>query len=243
VLKVFIGYDSYEIIAYHTCVQSLLDHSKYPVEIIPVKLDHLADIYSKDRHETQSTEFSMTRFLVPYLSGFKGQSLFVDCDVIFREDPHLLLAYPISYPEKAVFVVKHDYTPNTGRKFLDQVQTKYEKKNWSSVMVFNNELCKSLTPNYINHASGLELHQFKWLESDDLIGGLPKEWNHLVGEYEADPDAKLVHFTKGTPCFNDWDEQEHSDEWFKVMRKATSAKEASFEVMQKLKTAVEDWNA
>ena len=242
-LKVFIGYDSYEIVAYHTCVQSLLDNVSDPVEIIPIKLDHLRGVYQKDRHETQSTEFSMTRFLPPFLSKYDGISIFVDCDVIFRADPHELLAYPIAYPDKAVFVVKHDYTPSSTIKFLNQVQSKYKKKNWSSVMVFNNEHCRALTPSYVNEASGLELHQFKWLESDDLIGELPCEWNHLVGEYKANPDAKIAHFTRGTPCFADLDEQEYSDEWFGYMRIATSAKEASFEVMQKMKETMETWNA
>tara|TARA_R110000744_G_scaffold311449_1_gene418956 strand:+ start:824 stop:1555 length:732 start_codon:yes stop_codon:yes gene_type:complete len=240
-LRVFIGYDSYEIVAYHTCVQSLLDNVTSPVEIIPIRLDHLKGIYEKQRDETQSTEFSMTRFLTPFLSRYDGVSLFVDCDTIFKADPHELTAYPIAYPDKAVFVVKHDYTPSSTVKFLNQVQLKYEKKNWSSVMLFNNDKCKALTPEYINKASGLELHQFKWLESDDLIGDLPVEWNHLVGEYMSNKDAKIVHFTRGTPCFSEWDEQEYADEWFDVMKKATSAKEASFEVMQKMKTTIENW--
>jgi hypothetical protein len=105
---------------------------------------------------------------------------------------------------------------------------KYAKKNWSSVMLFNNELCKTLTPDYINRVGGLELHQFKWLFNDDLIGELPKTWNHLVGEYDPNVDAKLVHFTRGTPCFAGYEDQEFADEWFDVMKKAMSAKDASF---------------
>jgi hypothetical protein len=134
----------------------------------------------------------------------------------------------VAYSDTAVFVVKHDYTPRGEKKFLNQPQLKYAKKNWSSVMLFNNELCKTLTPDYINRVGGLELHQFKWLFNDDLIGELPKTWNHLVGEYDPNVDAKLVHFTRGTPCFAGYEDQEFADEWFDVMKKAMSAKDASF---------------
>ena len=222
-LKIFIGYDSNEVTAYHTCVQSILDQAKKPVQIIALCKDQLSELYWRERNPKESTEFSMTRFLTPYLSGYNGISLFVDCDVIFLEDPYRLLAYPCSSPEKAVFVVKHDYTPKTETKFLGQDQTKYEKKNWSSVMLFNNRLCRKLSLTYINGASGLELHQFKWLENDELIGELPKEWNHLVGEMPENPSAKIVHFTLGTPCFNGYEEQEHSDAWHKIMKKSTSS--------------------
>lgn len=231
-LRLFIGFDSNEIVAYHVAVQSIIDHAEHPVQIIPICKDHLKGLYTKKRHPTQSTEFSMTRFLVPHLSDYQGVSIFVDCDVIFRENPISLMAYPLAYPDKAVFTVKHSYTPKTKEKFLRQEQTEYAKKNWSSVMVFNNEKCKSLTPEYINSASGLDLHQFKWLEDESLIGELPKEWNHLVGEYEPNPDAKLVHFTLGTPCFSEWKDQEHSEEWFSIMKRATSAKESSFSMIR-----------
>lgn len=225
-LRIFIGYDSNEVCAYHTCVQSIIDHARTPVQITPICVNHLKDVYWKERHSTQSTEFSMTRFLTPYLSDFKGYSLFVDCDVIFREDPALILQYGVAFPDKAVHVVKHDYIPKTERKFLDQEQSKYEKKNWSSVMLFNNELCTALTPEYINKASGLELHQFKWLISDKYIGEMSKDWNHLVGEMPENSSAKIVHFTLGTPCFNGYEAQEYSDEWHDVMKKATSSKQS-----------------
>ena len=231
-LRVFIGYDSKEIVAYHTCVQSLLDNVSQPVAIIPILKDHLRDVYKKQRKANESTEFSMTRFLTPYLSEYKGHSLFVDCDVIFRADPYDLVAYTVAYPEIAVFVVQHDYTPSTQKKFLNQPQAVYPKKNWSSVMMFNNELCRSLTPDYVNHASGMELHQFKWLANPNKVGNLPKVWNHLVGEYDPNPDAKIAHFTMGTPCFSGYDHQEFADEWFDIMRKAVSSREATFQTIR-----------
>ena len=225
-LKIFIGFDSHEIVAYHTCVQSIIDTVTEPVAFIPLCQDNLKTIYYRERGETESTEFSMTRFLVPYLSDFKGHSIFIDCDVLLRADiTDLEFGTWSRTPDKAVYVVKHDYTPRSDAKFLGQVQTKYEKKNWSSVMFFNNALCRKLQPYYVNAASGLDLHQFKWLDSDELIGELPVEWNHLVGEYRHNPDAKLVHFTQGTPCFDGYKIQPFSDEWYETMQKAMSSKQ------------------
>ena len=98
-------------------------------------------------------------------------------------------------------------------KFLGAIQTKYAKKNWSSVMLFNAAKCRALTPDYVNTASGLELHQFKWLESDDLIGEIPHRWNHLVGYDDPNPDASLVHYTIGGPYFDEYQDCEYADEW------------------------------
>lgn len=114
----------------------------------------------------------------------------------------------------AVMVVKHDHTPREERKFLNEPQTRYEKKNWSSVMLFNNNRCRVLTPDYVKNASGLELHQFKWLGSDDLIGTLPDRWNHLVGYNTPRKDAALVHYTLGGPYFDPYRNCEYSEEWF-----------------------------
>jgi hypothetical protein len=110
-------------------------------------------------------------------------------------------------------VCKHDYVPKTERKFLGQVQTKYPRKNWSSLMIFNNERCRALTPDYVNSASGLDLHRFKWLD-DRLIGSLPLEWNWLVEEYPYKPDAKIVHYTLGGPYFDDYRNCDYAGEWF-----------------------------
>jgi len=99
-------------------------------------------------------------------------------------------------------------------KFLGAVQTKYEKKNWSSVMLMNCSRCTVLTPDYVNRASGLELHQFKWLQGDHLIGALPPAWNHLVGYDAPRRDASLVHFTIGGPYFQEYRDCEYAAEWF-----------------------------
>ena len=114
----------------------------------------------------------------------------------------------------AVQVVKHMHVPREDVKFLGEKQTKYEKKNWSSVMLMNCARCKALTPEYVNTATGLELHQFKWLESDALIGELPHEWNHLVGYDAPRRGVSLAHFTIGGPYFPEYRDCEYAREWF-----------------------------
>jgi hypothetical protein len=89
------------------------------------------------------------------------------------------------------------------------------------MMIFNNALCKTLTPDYVNSASGLELHQFKWLESEELIGNIDVEWNHLVGEYEYNYAAKLVHFTEGGPYFKKYKDCHYNEEWFETFEETT----------------------
>src|SRR5258708_34441525 len=109
---------------------------------------------------------------------------------------------------------KRGDVPKEDVKFLGEKQTRYEKKNWSSVMLINCAKCKALTPELVNRASGLELHQFKWLESDNLIGELPRQGTHLVGYDEPGAPASLVHFTTGRPYFNEYREAEYAKEWF-----------------------------
>jgi len=225
-LNFFIGYDSREPVAFHTLSHSLLRHSSVPISIAPVKQDHLGSLYTRTRGPTESTEFSLTRFLVPALSDFRGWSIFMDCDMLCRADIADLSSYIERDSDKAVLVCKHDYKPGTGTKFLGQVQTRYARKNWSSVMIFNNSRCSALTPDYVNSASGLDLHRFNWLD-DSAIGELPLEWNWLVGEYPYNAAAKVVHFTIGGPYFEEYRHCDYADEWFKefdAMRFAASSK-------------------
>ena len=211
-LNVFIGYDTNETVAYHVLAHSILRRASIPVSIAPLMRRQLAGLYTRERGPTESTEFSLTRFLVPGLSGFKGWSLFMDCDMLCLADIAELAACIPCSPEKAVLVCKHDYTPKTERKFLDQMQTKYPRKNWSSLMLFNNERCGALTAQYVNTASGLDLHRFRWIR-DELIGDLPLEWNWLVGEYPHNAEAKIVHYTLGGPYFDDYRDCDYADEW------------------------------
>lgn len=211
-IQVFIGFDSKEVVAYHTLCQSILEKSSEPVSFTPIMLSHLDGIFTRDRNALQSTEFSFSRFLAPYLSNYEGWSIFMDCDMLMRADIAELWA--LRDDKYSVMVCKHDYQPKEDVKFLGQVQTKYEKKNWSSLMMFNNAKCRTLTPDYVNTRTGLELHQFKWLDSDDQIGSIPILWNYLVGVYDKNPDAKMVHYTEGGPYFTDYRDADYSDEWF-----------------------------
>ena len=221
-LQVFIGYDPREAVAYHTLAHSILRRASIPVTIAPVMQSQLKDLYTRGRGPTESTEFSLTRFLVPALSQYRGWSLFMDCDMLCRADIAELAAFAERAPDKAVLVCKHDYTPGPKRKFLNQVQTVYPRKNWSSVMLFNNARCGALTADYVNTATGLELQRFQWL-ADEQIGELPLEWNWLVGEYKRNPDAKIVHFTIGGPYFDEYRGCDYADEWFEENRRMNYA--------------------
>jgi hypothetical protein len=216
VLNIYIGYDPRESVAFYTLAHSILRRASIPVSIAPVMQSQLKGVYTRPRGPTESTEFSLTRFLVPSLSAFKGWAVFMDCDMLCRTDIASLAAEIEKNTGKAVLVCKHDYVPKTERKFLNQVQTKYPRKNWSSLMLFNNERCRALTTQYVNSASGLDLHRFLWTE-DELIGGLPLEWNWLVGEYEYNPAAKIVHYTLGGPYFDEYRDCDYAAEWFKEL--------------------------
>ena len=225
-LRIYIGYDKNESVAYHVLSHSILRRSSIPVSITPLNKDCLRGFFSRPRGAYDSTDFSITRFLVPFLSGFRGFSVFMDSDMLVLGDVAELGSY-MTLMDKyatAVRVVKHDYQPKEEHKFLGAIQTKYEKKNWSSVMVFNNSLCTKLTPDYVENAPGLALHQFDWLK-DNQIGGMPKRWNWLVGEpgYEKAPeDVRLLHYTKGTPCFDDYRTCDYSELWHAEMADMTS---------------------
>ena len=211
-LKVFIGYDPREAVAYNVLAHSIGARASMPVSVAPLMLSQLGGVFTRPREALQSTDFSFTRFLTPYLAGFEGWALFTDCDMIVREDIANLWA--LRDDRYAVMCIKHDHVPEEDTKFLAQTQTKYAYKNWSSVMLFNCAKCTALTPDYVNTATGLQLHQFKWLDVDHLIGELPSKWNHLVGFDAPRDDAALVHYTIGGPYFEEYVDCEYADEWF-----------------------------
>lgn len=213
-LNVYIGYDEHEIIAYHVLAHSIMRRASAPVAIHPIMLSQLKGTFNRPRSTNQSTDFTYARFLTPWLDGFKGVSLFMDCDMLCLTDIYELFDYAQSsnlYED--VLVVKHDYTPNPDNKFLNQPQTLYPCKNWSSLMLFKGYRMsvRGLTPAYVNSAPAMDLHQFKWAQA---VGSLPPEWNHLVGEYDPNPNAKIVHFTRGGPWFKNFEQCEYSKEWF-----------------------------
>lgn len=220
-LDIYIGFDPAERVAYHVLCQSLLDHASRPLRFTPIARSTLHGVHDRGRVAQQSTEFSFSRFLTPHLAGYEGWSLFMDCDMLARADVAELFA--LADARYAVMVVQHDYTPRDEVKFLANTQTTYAKKNWSSVMLFNNARCRALTPAYVDQASGLELHQFRWLDSEAEIGALPPAWNWLVGEYAYEPAAKIAHFTRGGPYFADYADSDYAGEWRVVRDRAFAA--------------------
>lgn len=212
-LRIFIGYDRRMPVLFHVLSHSILRHASVPVAITPLVLPALSDLLRRDINDTQSTEFSFSRFLVPHLSGHEGWSLFIDNDMVFLDD--IATLWQLRDDRYAVQVVKHDHKPAETTKFLSEAQTSYEKKNWSSVMLFNNAKCRALTPGYVSTASGLELHQFKWLDDEALIGELPPRWNHLV-DYDPGLPVETIgnlHYTSGGPYFAETRECGYADAW------------------------------
>jgi hypothetical protein len=212
-LRIFIGFDSREPVAYHVAAHSILRRASIPVSIAPLAITQLRGLYTRQRGPTESTEFSLTRFLVPYLCDFKGIAIFMDCDMVLKVDIADVMIDTPQLQERAVYVCQHDYEPKPGTKFLEQMQTAYPRKNWSSFAVFNCDHCRLLTPDYVNAATGLQLHRFQWT-TDQQIGSLPLEWNWLVGEYPQNPDAKVLHYTLGGPWFLEFAECDQADVWW-----------------------------
>ena len=215
-IPVFVGFDPREAIAYHVCCQSIIERASVPVAFHPLHLGLLRQY--KETHGDGSNAFIYSRFLIPWMMGFSGHAIFVDGDMIVKADIAELWAERDLY--SAVKVVKHDYKTKHPIKYLGARNDDYPRKNWSSVMLW---FCGSarnrvLTPSYVEKATGSHLHRFEWLD-DDRIGELPPEWNHLVLEY-PDAEAKLNHYTVGTPCFPEYANADRSDEWWAEYRKA-----------------------
>ena len=222
-MKVFVGYDSREDIAFKTCKQSILDASKYPnsVEVIPLKIDDLrkSGIYEREEDKLGSTEFTFTRFLIPELTNFKGWALFMDCDMILTTDIKEL--FDQADDKYAVMCVHHDYKVKEEFKMDGQKQTIYPRKNWSSVMLFNCEhpSNKALTQDLVNNPeiNGAYLHRFSWLK-DEEIGELDHTWNYLVGVYDDIEKPKLIHYTEGGPWFENYRNCEFHELWKKELK-------------------------
>ena len=213
-IRVFIGFDTVETVSYHVLSHSIQARCSEPVSITPLMLTQLSGLMTREHHNLQSTEFSVSRFLVPHLCDYQGWALFMDCDMLVLDDMADL--WNLRDDDFAVQVVKHEHVPKETTKFLGQPQSKYEKKNWSSVMLFNNEKCKALTPDFVNTATGLELHRYQWLDGDHLIGDIPHRWNHLVGYDEMVPAGEVsnLHYTIGGPYFDDYKDTDYAAEWF-----------------------------
>lgn len=211
-IPIFIGYDPKELLAYHVLAHSIIRRATSPIAIVPLALSHLEGEYDRPRGP-EATEFSYTRFLVPYLCGYEGRAIYMDCDMLALADITEMHGYAAENPDPAVLVCQHDYVPKTAIKMDGQTQTAYPRKNWSSFMVFNNPKCRALTPAYVDQAPGADLHRFAWLQ-DEQIGALPIDWNWLVGEYDVNPQARILHYTLGGPWFPEYRDCDHAEDWY-----------------------------
>lgn len=211
-IKLYVGFDPKEAIAYHVFIQSVIKNSSAPIQITPLALSLLDEF--KETHNDRSNDFIYSRFLTPYLNNFEGWAIFADGDMICNADIKELIN--LADPDKAVSVVKHNYKTKFKKKYLGNINEDYPRKNWSSVILWNcsHPKHKILTPSFVAQQTGKFLHRFSWLE-DNEIGELPIEWNWLAIEYEANPNAKLIHYTLGTPCFKEFKNTDMSDQWYK----------------------------
>lgn len=170
-LRICIGFDPRQPIAFNVLADSILRHASVPVAITPLSLKTLP---IKRRGLTQ---FTYSRFLVPYLCGFEGQALFLDADMVVTGD----IAELFAGADGSAVQVNKD-------------QAKFE---WASAMLFDCAQCHVLTPEYVERAL---LFDLAWADS---VGSFPAEWNKAVGYAPSGLDAKLYHFTKGIPVWRE----------------------------------------
>lgn len=223
-IPIFIGYDKRVRVAANVLIDSIYNHSSEPVSVTPLVIEQLRfqNLYWRDRDPNQSTDFSFSRFLVPYLMKFDGWAIYMDCDMLIQNDISDL--WQQRENKYTLMCVKHDYKPLEKTKFLGEKQTIYPKKNWSSLMLLNCSKCTKLTPNYINQSSGLTLHRFLWIEEEDNIGEIDISWNFLVdyNNYSKVRKINNFHWTEGGP----WVENKkikntkYDEYWFKAKQDA-----------------------
>jgi lipopolysaccharide biosynthesis glycosyltransferase len=210
-IRLMVGFDQRESVAFHTFVQSVIEVTSVPVSVTPLVLSALPG-YS-ETHTDGSNTFIYSRFLTPYLAGYSGWAIFADGDMICRED--LKRLWDLRDDRHAVMVVKHDYQTKAHQKYLGNKNENYPKKNWSSVILWNCGHAKNrvLTPDFVMSKNGKFLHRFSWLDEAE-IGELPPEWNWLTTEYPDNYQAKLLHYTLGTPCFKHYRTSEMAELWW-----------------------------
>jgi hypothetical protein len=159
--------------------------------------------------------YNSTRFLVPELARLTETewAVFVDCDFLFLDDVAKL--YELRDPSKAIQVVKHNYKSD-GIKMDGCIQQSYNRKLWSSLMLFNvnHAAHDAMTHNEVNEWDGRELHQLKWVRDED-IGGLPDAWNWIPSHSKSLPSA--VHYTEGMPFMPGYESEPYAHEWVREL--------------------------
>jgi lipopolysaccharide biosynthesis glycosyltransferase len=234
--SIFIGFDPRECDAFAVCRGTMIAKMgpMPPVGVYGIVLDVLRQrgLYTRptevrpgfDRpilfdvisQHPMATEFAISRFLTGHLAQ-QGYAVFMDCDMLVRDNIRRLFDFCQADRTKALWCVKHAHEPTGEFKMDGQVQSAYGRKNWSSFMVWNvdHEANKSLTIDMINTLPGRDLHRFCWLD-DDEIGELDLGWNWLVGASPPIEKPKVVHFTNGLPSMRGFDNQPFADEWRKA---------------------------
>lgn len=213
-VRIIVGFDAREAVAYHVFCQSVLEKTTLPVSFMPLVEHSLAEY--RETHNDGSNRFTYTRFLTPYLMDFKGWAIFADGDMVCNSDIRQLWLQRDS--SKAVQVVKHEYKTKSKVKYLGNKNEDYPRKNWSSLILWN---CghpdnRCLTPDFISTKEGSFLHRFQWL-ANQKIGELEKCWNWLAIEYDENPNANLIHYTLGTPCFSEYQDSSLSKYWHQTL--------------------------
>lgn len=219
--NIYIGFDEREEIAFDIARFSIEEKtSEFKTVELNQKILRRHGDYWREPDKKASTEFSITRFLVPHLNSFSDWALFVDCDILFLSDPQEL--FDLADDRYALMCAKHDYRPSSKTKMDSQVQHLYPRKNWSSMMLFNcsHPSNQRLTRELVNSGEPGFLHQMKWL-NDDEIGEISHEWNWLVDWYKEPDDgkARMVHYTEGGPWFDAYRDCEYSEEWIEMKRR------------------------
>jgi lipopolysaccharide biosynthesis glycosyltransferase len=209
--KVFIGYDSTNDIAYRILRYSIEKNWSKPVEISPIVLSELKKDhgFSRPHDPLASTEFTYTRFLAPYLCGFKGTALFMDNDMLCLSDINEL--FELDLKPYWLRLVKHDYKPTAARKLDGKIQTVYPRKNWSSLMLLNNEKLSCWSKEAVETRPASWLHRFEPVP-DEKIGDIPFTWN-VLDRY--DETTKLIHYTGGGPWYEEYKDHPYGDVWLK----------------------------
>lgn len=217
--NIYIGWDSREDIAYQVAKYSIERYNSQ-VQVRALRQHELRDrnLYWRLPDLLASTEFTFTRFLVPYLNNYQGWAIFADCDFLFRCDVQEI--FDQADPRYAVMVAKHNYTPNNGSIKMDgKTQHAYPRKNWSSMMLFNcaHPSNQALSLENVNSQSGAWLHRFQWL-NDSEIGEISHEYNWLVGWYNEPSDGRpsVLHYTEGAPFMPGYEKCDYAQDWFAI---------------------------
>jgi lipopolysaccharide biosynthesis glycosyltransferase len=222
IIDIVVGFDQREAVAYHVFCQSVLEKTSRPVRFLPLAQDSLSGY--QEKHSDGSNAFTYSRFLCPHLMGFSGYVLYADGDMICNVD--IAELWDLRDPRKAVQVVKHNYLTKENKKYFGSRNENYPRKNWSSLVIWNCQHPKNrlLSPAFIEGKAGAFLHRFEWLENAE-IGELPREWNWLASEYEINLNAKLIHYTLGTPCFEEYKSSEMAATWHEAFDRTTQGKD------------------